>query len=59
MSKHNYKAGEIVEVFDDPITKKISQGMAKIVFVILNVDHYYRVIFSTDGTGERYSRFIY
>ena len=59
MAEHKYKMGDVVEVFDDPSTKQISQGKAKIVFVVPDVDHYYKVIFESDPEAERVGRFIY
>ena len=55
---HNHTVGDIVEVFDDPITKEDKQGNAKIVFVT-ETAHYYKVIFVLDPEAERVGRFIY
>ena len=57
MAQHDYKVGDIVEVYGDPISKLLSQGKAKIVS-LMEVDNYYIVIFTEDPDVE-VGRFIY
>lgn len=59
MALHNYKVGDIVEVFDDPEKREGYQGKAKIVFVDPERPHYYKIIFLSDRTAERIGRYIY
>ena len=42
-----YHVGDVVEVFEDPITTKVLEGKAKIVKGYGN--HYYDVVFLGDG----------
>ena len=54
-----YKVGDIVEVFDDPISKLLSQGQAKIVSSILPAKGFYKVIFLNDEKAKVVGRFIF
>jgi hypothetical protein len=57
---HLHKVGEIVRVYDDPISKRKLDGSAKIT-KLLTLDHYYEVQFVDDPSyrGCTFSRFIY
>jgi len=54
---HKLKVGDIVEVFQDPVTQMESEGVAKIV-ELMDVPDYYRVRF-LDEYEQTYLRFIY
>lgn len=57
---HLHKIGDIVKVYDDPITKLNLEGTAKIAS-LEPLDHYYKVVFDNDNwyRGAQYQRFIY
>ena len=60
MKNHKYKEGDVVDVFEDPITKEKPEGKAKIVKV-RNTEHYYDVQFldDLDESDVIFGRFIY
>lgn len=59
MAQHKYKVGDVVEIFDDPITKQKFEGRVNIVG-LRDVDNYYEIVFFEDEDYEgTYPRFVY
>jgi hypothetical protein len=52
MKKHQYKKGDRVEVFEDPITKTKREGWAVVVLLYKAAD-YYHVRFEGRGVWDR------
>jgi hypothetical protein len=56
-----YSVGTIVEVFEDPLTKRVKEGDAKIISHVMELEpgvHQYEVNFIGDGAAARYVRTI-
>ena len=56
-TNHKYKIGEVVTVFEDPITKQHPEGQAEIV-KLAKTEDYYCVRF-LDADKPEYYRFVY
>lgn len=62
MAIHKYKKGDVVDVYQKPITKEIFEGKAKII-KLNRTDNYYNVQFvkniESEDKHNRYSNLIY